>query len=87
MFLLFLWRGLRLASRMADDTFAYTLTVGLTLLIVLPAMLNMGVVLGLLPTKGMVLPLVGYGGSSLMACLMAVGLLLAVARSLHKHTG
>src|SRR5690606_6090725 len=43
-FLLFLYRGLVIATRMADDTFAFSLTVGLTMLIVLPALLNIGVV-------------------------------------------
>lgn len=79
-FLVFLWRGLLIASRHADDTFAFSLAVGLTLVIVAPALLNIGVVIGLLPTKGMVLPLVGYGGSSLVTCLVAVGLLLALKR-------
>jgi cell division protein FtsW len=79
-FLVFLWRGLLIAARLADDTFAFSLAVGLTLIIVAPALLNIGVVTGLLPTKGMVLPLVGYGGSSLVACLGAVGLLLALKR-------
>ncbi len=82
-FLLMLWRGMRLAGRVTDDTFTYTLTVGLTMLIVLPALLNMGVVLGLLPTKGLVLPLVGYGGSSLVASLLIMGLLLAATRSFY----
>ncbi len=79
-FLFFLARGLKLAGKVAEDTFAFSLTIGLTLLIVLPALLNAGVVTGLLPTKGMVLPLVGYGGSSVLSCLMAVGLLLSVSR-------
>ena len=79
-FILFLWRGVRLATRLADDTFSFSLAVGLTLLVVLPALLNVGVVIGLLPTKGMVLPLVGYGGSALISSLMTVGLLLALAR-------
>jgi cell division protein FtsW len=80
-FLLFLYRGLKLAGRMTEDTFSYSLAVGLTMLIVVPALLNMGVVLGLLPTKGLVLPLVGYGGSSLVACLASIGLLLALAKN------
>ncbi len=85
-FLLFLWRGLLVASRVADDTFTFSLAVGLTLLIVAPAMLNVGVVLGLLPTKGMVLPLVGYGGSSMVTSLGAVGLLLGLKRHVEaKH--
>ncbi len=80
-FLIILWRGMALSKRVVADTFSLSLSVGLTLLIVLPAFLNMGVVIGLLPTKGMVLPLVGYGGSALVCSLMTVGLLLAVIRN------
>ncbi len=80
-FVLLLLRGVRVAGRSIDNTFAFSMAVGLTLLIVIPAFLNLGVVLGLLPTKGLVLPLVAYGGSSLVSSLIAVGLLLAVARS------
>ncbi len=83
LFVAFLWRGVKIAMASAEDTFLFTLTVGLTMLIVLPALLNVGVVIGLLPTKGLVLPLVGYGGSSLIASLGVVGLLLSCARSLH----
>jgi cell division protein FtsW len=84
-FLAVLWRGCRLASRYAEDSFRFSLAVGLTGLIVVPALVNVGVVTGMLPTKGMVLPLVGYGGSSLMACLFCVGLLLALARELYEE--
>jgi cell division protein FtsW len=84
-FSLLLWRGVRIASRVADNTFLFALATGLTLLLVLPAMLNVGVVTGLLPTKGMVLPLVGYGGSSLIVSLAAVGLLLGVARATYER--
>jgi len=79
-FLVILWRGLLLAKSVRNDTFAFALAVGLTMMIVAPALLNVGVVIGLLPTKGMVLPLVGYGGSSLMACMSVVGLLLGIKR-------
>ena len=81
LFLLFLWRGLHLAGRMSNDSFAFSLASGLTLLIVLPALLNIGVVIGMLPTKGLVLPLIGFGGTSLVTTLAAVGVLLALARS------
>ncbi|NLF24198.1 MAG: putative lipid II flippase FtsW [Deltaproteobacteria bacterium] len=84
-FLLFLWRGLKLAGRFVNDTFSFCLGVGLTLLIAAPALVNMGVVLGLLPTKGLVLPLLAYGGSSLVASLMGVGLMLALARSFYEE--
>lgn len=86
-FLVFLWRGFVLAARLTDNIFAYTLAVGLTLLIVLPALLNIGVVIGVLPTKGMVLPFVGYGGSSLIASLITVGLLLGITRDLYESGG
>jgi len=78
LFLLILWRGLTVAARFSHDTFAFSLAIGLTMLIVVPAFLNIGVVIGLLPTKGMVLPLVSYGGSSLVVSLFAIGLLLAL---------
>jgi len=83
-FMLFLWRGLYFAGRVVSDPFAYSLAVGLTLLIGIPALLNIGVVIGLLPTKGLVLPLVGFGGSSLIACMLSIGILLAVIRSHQK---
>jgi cell division protein FtsW len=79
-FLVVMWRGLLLAKSVRNDTFLFALAVGLTMMIVAPALLNVGVVIGLLPTKGMVLPLVGYGGSSLMACMAVVGLLLGIKR-------
>ena len=84
-FLCFLARGIFLAGKVANDTFAFSLTLGLTLLVVLPAMLNAGVVTGLLPTKGMVLPLVGYGGSSIISCLIGVGIILSVCRWRQKQ--
>lgn len=79
-FLVVLWRGLLLAKGVRHDSFLFAMAVGLTMIIVAPALLNVGVVIGLLPTKGMVLPLVGYGGSSLISCMGVVGLLLAVKR-------
>ena len=85
LFLLFLWRGVRSANLVIEDTFAFTLGLGMTLLIVLPALLNIGVVTGLLPTKGMVLPLLGYGGSSIMSSLCIIGLLLAVSRPFYRR--
>lgn len=80
-FLIFMIRGFVIASRVAENTFAFNLAIGATLLIVAPALTNMGVVMGLLPTKGLVLPLLGYGGSSLMVSLATVGILLALARA------
>jgi cell division protein FtsW len=73
------WRGLRAAVRAANSFDAY-LAAGLTALIVVPSVFNMCVATGLLPTKGLPLPLVSYGGSNLVATLAAVGLLLRVHR-------
>lgn len=79
------WRGAVWAIRFSDDTFMFALASGITCLLGIEALLNIGVVLGLLPTKGMVLPLVGYGGSNLISSLMAIGLLLGVAREFNRR--
>ena len=79
-FLFLLWRGFKISARLAADPFVFSLAVGLTLLLVIPAFFNVGVVIGVLPTKGLVLPLIGYGGSSLISSLATVGLLLSLAR-------
>lgn len=79
LFLLFLWRGLR-ASVRAHDRFGQYLALGITLMVVSQAFLNMGVASGLLPTKGLPLPFVSFGGSSLMASLAMTGVLLNVSQ-------
>jgi cell division protein FtsW len=79
LFGLFLWRGTRAAVR-ADDPYASYLAIGITGLIVGQAALNMGVVSGLLPTTGVPLPFVSFGGSSLTLTLFGVGVLLNVSR-------
>ena len=73
-------RGLRIARRLQKDYFLCSLAVGLTMLIVLPAILNIGVVTGLLPTKGLVLPLVAYGGTAMVVNLFIMGLLTSISR-------
>jgi cell division protein FtsW len=78
-FVLVLWRGVR-ASWHAPDAFGMYLAAGLTLAIVLQAFINMSVVLGLLPTKGIALPFISAGGSSLVITLFAVGLVLNVSQ-------
>ncbi|HEY2323154.1 MAG TPA: FtsW/RodA/SpoVE family cell cycle protein, partial [Thermoanaerobaculia bacterium] len=73
------WRGFRVA-RYAHDRFAFYAAIGFTLMIVVQALINVSVALCLLPTKGLPLPLVSYGGSSLIASLIAVGMLLNLSQ-------
>jgi cell division protein FtsW len=73
------WRGLRIALT-APDSFAAFLAVGVTAMIALQAFVNISVVLGLLPTKGMPLPFVSAGGSSLLINFIGVGVLLNVSQ-------
>lgn len=78
-FAFLVWRGFRIA-RYSDDRFAFYTALGLTLMIALQALINISVTLCLLPTKGIALPLVSYGGSSLIASLIAVGVLLNLSQ-------
>lgn len=78
LFALLVYRGLLVALR-APDSFGSYLALGLTLLIGLPAGINMGVVSGLLPTKGLSLPFLSYGGSALLVNLLAAGILLNIS--------
>ena len=73
------WRGLRTAMR-APDRFGAFLAIGLTTMVVFQAFFNMSVVLGLVPTKGIPLPFVSYGGSSLLINLIGMGILLNVSQ-------
>lgn len=77
-FAFLLWRGLRACHR-APDRFGYLLALGLTTLIISQAFFNISVVLSLVPTKGIPLPLVSAGGSSLVVTMAAVGILLNVS--------
>jgi len=76
---LFLWRGIR-TSLLAPDRFGMLLSLGLVTGIVAQAMFNISVVLSLVPTKGIPLPFISYGGSSLVPTLAAVGILLNISQ-------
>ena len=73
------WRGMR-TSLLAPDRFGSLLALGLTMMVLLQALVNISVVLGMLPTKGIPLPFVSNGGSSLVINLVAMGILLNISQ-------
>jgi cell division protein FtsW len=79
LFTLFLWRGLRTSVK-APDQFGFYLALGITMMVCVQAFINMSVVLALMPTKGIPLPFLSYGGSSFVVMLAAVGILLNVSQ-------
>ncbi|HWP49707.1 MAG TPA: putative lipid II flippase FtsW [Candidatus Limnocylindrales bacterium] len=79
LFGILIWRGIRIALQ-APDLFGMLMAIGLTLLIGTQFLINLGVVTGLLPTKGLPLPFISYGGSSLLVCSTSVGILLSISR-------
>jgi cell division protein FtsW len=79
LFAIFLWRGMQTSWR-TYDRFGRYLAVGITCMVVLQAFINISVVLGMMPTKGIPLPLVSYGGSSLFVTLACVGVLLNITK-------
>lgn len=78
-FCIIAWRGLRTAMR-APDRFGAFLALGLTAMVIVQAFFNISVVLGLLPTKGIPLPFVSFGGSSLLMSMLGMGILLNVSQ-------
>ena len=81
LFLLLVLCGIRIALQ-CQEPFGRNLAFGLSLLIGLEAFVNLAVCMGLLPTKGLALPFISYGGTSLVVCLLAVGILLNISHSL-----
>ena len=78
LFGIFITRGIQIALR-AETPYGTFLALGIVSMIGIPALFNMAVVLGLLPTKGLVLPFVSYGGSALLINLLALGILLNIS--------
>jgi cell division protein FtsW len=81
-FVIVLWRGIR-ATVLIPDDFGRYLALGITTMLVVQAFFNMSVVLGMLPTKGIPLPMISFGGSSLLVTLASLGILL----NLSEHAG
>jgi cell division protein FtsW len=82
-FLIIFWRGLRTAVRMKHDDFGRYLALGLTVVVVVQGFIHMSVVLGMMPTKGIPLPMISYGGSSLLSTMASLGILMNVS----EHAG
>jgi cell division protein FtsW len=80
LFIFFIQQGLKIIKN-APDKFGYFLSLGLVLMISLKAIINIGVSCGLLPTKGLPLPFISYGGSSLIFDMVSVGILINIART------
>jgi cell division protein FtsW len=78
-FVIIAWRGLRIAQH-AEDAFGSLLAIGITTMIAAQAFVNMSVTMSLLPTKGIPLPFISYGGSSFLVSMVAMGVLLNVSQ-------
>ncbi|MBI4925623.1 MAG: FtsW/RodA/SpoVE family cell cycle protein, partial [Bdellovibrio sp.] len=82
-FLYLTYKGIRIgwdAYRKFGDRFALFLAIGLTLILGLQGFINMSVTLGVLPTKGLTLPFISYGGSALLIDLFIVGVILSISK-------
>ena len=86
LFLVILWRGIRIAKR-AGSTFTQYLAVGLTMNIVLYGFMNAAVTTMLIPTTGMPMPFLSYGGSSLLSVGISIGILMNIARNQYQLDG
>lgn len=80
LFIIFIQQGLKIIKN-APDKFGYFLSLGLLLMISLKAIINIGVSCGVLPTKGLPLPFISYGGSSFIFDMVSVGILMNIART------
>jgi len=80
LFMIFIQQGIKIIKN-AQDKFGYFLSLGLVLMISLKAIINIGVSCGMLPTKGLPLPFISYGGSSLIFDMVGIGILINIART------
>ncbi len=83
LYALFLWRGLHIA-RHARDSFSMLLAATLTLMVGFEAFFNLGVVMGILPPKGLVLPFISYGATAMMSHLWVIGILISISAESHR---
>ena len=80
LFMSFIWLGAKLVKRITNS-FGYYLSAGIVIMIGLQAIVNIGVSIGIFPTKGLPLPFISYGGSALVLNLMIIGLLFNISRT------
>lgn len=86
LFMLLIWRGIHIAQH-TTDAFGCLIAMGITTLVGLQTVVNIGVVTGMLPAKGITLPFISYGGSSLLVSLFSIGILLNISRNLNEGSG
>lgn len=87
-YIFFIYRGLKIswnALQLRQDRFGFYMGSGISLILGLQAFINMAVVMGLLPTKGLTLPFISYGGSALTLNLFAIGILYSISKSNRGH--
>jgi cell division protein FtsW len=84
LFAIYGWRGMR-AALAAPDDFGRFAALGITVMVTSQALINLGVVLGMMPTKGIPLPFISYGGSSLLVMLLATGVLLNISQQAERN--
>lgn len=85
LFAIFVWRGIVISLK-AEDSYGTLIAIGLTSMIGLQALINIAVVTNTIPVTGMPLPFFSYGGSAMLADLMAVGILLSISRNSKKNS-
>jgi cell division protein FtsW len=86
LFLIFGRTGLRIA-RIATDRFGFLLASGITFMVLVYAFVNVGVCIGLLPTTGLPLPFISYGGSSLLLFMISAGILINIGKQSARDSG
>lgn len=84
LFIMLFVRGISIANK-ATDSFVYSLAFGLAIMIAFQALINFFVVIGMIPTKGLPLPFISYGGSSLLVNMAAVGILLNLSTGRYER--
>lgn len=86
LFLILIWRGITIAWK-AQEPFSSLVAIGITTLIALQVIINIGVALAIIPSKGLNLPFVSYGGSATLIFMWSIGIMLSISSSVNKREG